>query len=164
MKRSRLLRRLMTLSMVSEVLYMMFITVLLIFRPAFYDNALVSFFTSDGIKDIPVNNPDMTLSVVLFGGVMAFFIIWFLLKLSMDKDMDPSIMGIITFLMLPASSIVYRLMYRNILNGLDQGKDALAFMKLHFRVMEYCNWVNLAAYIFLLMAYAVCKQRFSDLD
>lgn len=165
MKRSRLLRRLMTLAIVSEVAYMLFTTVLFIFRPGFYDSAVVSLFGAN-INQIPVNNPDMTLASVLFGGVIIFFVFWFALKLSMDKDINPSILSILMFLVLPATVIVYRLMYGSakLKAAIDGGTDALSFLSMHFRVLEYVGWLNLAAYIFMLMASAVCEQRFSDLD
>ncbi|ADU20651.1 MULTISPECIES: hypothetical protein [Ruminococcus] len=164
MKRSRLLRRLMTLSVVSEVIYMFLITVLLIFRPAVYDNTLIKLFDLD-ISEIPAIDPDKTLTGVLFGGIILYFILWFLLKLMMDKDMDPLIIGILSFLMLPASTVVYRLLYSNVIKAhASLGADYKAFTTAHFRVMEYCGWANLAAFIFMLMAYAVCRQRFSDLD
>ena len=164
MKRSRLLRRLMTLSVVSEVIYMFFITVLLIFRPAFYDDALIKIYNID-ISEVPVNNPDMTLAAVLLGGVILYFIFWFLLKLMMDKDMDPQLIGVLSFLMLPASTIVSRLLFsKAVRSAAELGADVKAFTQAHFRIMEYCGWANLAAFIFMLMAYAVCRQRFSDLD
>ena len=164
MKRSRLLRRLMTLSVVSEVIYMFFITVLLIFRPAFYDDALIKIYNID-ISEVPANNPDMTLAAVILGGVILYFIFWFLLKLMMDKDMDPQLSGVLSFLMLPASTIVSRLLFsKSVRSAAELGADVKAFTQAHFRIMEYCGWANLAAFIFMLMAYAVCRQRFSDLD
>lgn len=164
MKRSRLLRRLMTLSVVSEVIYMFFITILLIFRPAFYDDALIKFFKIE-ISEVPANNPDMTLAAVLLGGVIIYFILWFLLKLMMDKDMDPQIIGLLSFLMLPASTIISRLLFsKAVRSAAELGADVKAFTQTHFRILEYCGWANLAAYIFMLMGYAVCRQRFCDLD
>ena len=164
MKRSRLLRRLMTLSVVSEVIYMFFITILLIFRPAFYDDALIKFFKIE-ISEVPANNPDMTLAAVLLGGVIIYFILWFLLKLMMDKDMDPQIIGLLSFLMLPASTIISRLLFpKAVRSAAELGADVKAFTQTHFRILEYCGWANLAAYIFMLMGFAVCRQRFCDLD
>ncbi|MCR5540892.1 MAG: hypothetical protein K6F71_08790 [Ruminococcus sp.] len=164
MKRSRLMRRLMTLSIVSEVVYMLLTTVLLIFRPAFYDDALIKFFDIK-ISDIPANNPDMTIAAVLLGGIILYFIFWFLLKLMMDKDMDPQLIGVLSFLMLPASTIVSRLLFsKSVRSAAELGADVKAFTQTHFRILEYCGWANLAAFIFMLMAYAVCRQRFSDLD
>jgi hypothetical protein len=154
----------MTLSVLSEVLYMLLITILLIFRPAFYDDALIKFFHLD-INEAPAIEPDMMLTGVLFGGVIVYFILWFTLKLMMDKDIDPFVVGLLSFLMLPASTIVYRVLFSTVIKShASLGSDYTTFTTMHFRVMEYCGWANLAAYIFMLMGYAVCRQRFSDLD
>ncbi|WP_295157247.1 hypothetical protein [uncultured Ruminococcus sp.] len=165
MKRSRLLRRLMTLSIFSEVLYMLFVTVLFIFRPKFYTKALISGFDLN-ISELPVNNPDMTLTIVLYGGIILFFILWFLLKIMMDKDIDPMFLGVIIFLLLPVSTVVYRFMYTKVLAevSIKAGTQIAAFTNAHFQIMRYAGWANLGAYIFMLMGYAVCRQRFADLD
>lgn len=161
MKRSRLMRRLMTLSVVSEVIYMFLITVLLIFRPAVYDNALIKLFDLN-VSEAPANDPNMTMTAVFLGGVIIYFIFWFLLKLMMDKDMNPLAIGVLSFLMIPAYTIVSRLIFSNVLGKL--GDDVKIFTEEHFRILEYCGWANIAAFIFMLMAYAVCQQRFTDLD
>lgn len=164
MKRSRILRRLMTLSIFSEVLYMLFITVLFIFRPEFYTKALISGFDLE-ISELPVNDPNMTLTIVLYGGIILFFILWFMMKFMMDKDIDPLFLGIITFLLLPVSTVVYRFMYTKVLMETSKaGEDIVAFTSAHFQILRYAGWANLGAYIFMLMGYAVCRQRFADLD
>ena len=165
MKRSTLLRRLMILSIVFEEIYFLLITIIYIFRPAFYSKALISVF--DLNSEIPPNSPDTALVITLYGGVVLYFILWFIMKLLMDTDSDPLFMGVVTFLVLPVSQVVYTYMYdkamfNTALKG-PKGIDVLNFNTTNFMVMKYCGWANIAAFIFLMMAYAVARQKHADL-
>lgn len=154
----------MTMSMVFELVYLLLITVIYIFRPQFYLDALVSVFGMN-ISEFPINDPKMTLLIALYGGVVIYFILWFVLKIMMDKDLNPLVMGILTFLFIPVSQAVYTIIYTKTLVGYTaDGSDAIIFYTLNFKVMQYCGWANIGALILMLMAYAVCRQRFADLD
>ncbi|MBR0529271.1 MAG: hypothetical protein IJJ76_05825 [Ruminococcus sp.] len=162
MKRSTLLRRLMILSIVFEEIYFLLITIIYIFRPAFYSKALISVF--DLNSEIPPNSPDTALMITLYGGVVLYFILWFIMKLLMDTDSDPLFMGVVTFLALPVSQVVYTYMYGRTQRILiREGQEAFAFHMMNFTVMKYCGWANIAAFIFLMMAYAVARQKHADL-
>ncbi|MBP3798941.1 MAG: hypothetical protein J6I46_14375 [Ruminococcus sp.] len=164
MKRSTLMRRLMTLAMFSEVIYLLLVTVVFIFRPEFYTKAVGSVFKLN-IGELPVNAPDMTLTIFLYGSIAVFFILWFILKVYMDSDSDPLVLGIVTFLMLPATVIVTRYMLHKTLNGMTSlGTNALAFYSMDFTILKYCGWFSIAGFIFMLMGYSVARQRFADLD
>ncbi|WP_294485857.1 hypothetical protein [uncultured Ruminococcus sp.] len=162
MKRSTLLRRLMILSIVFEEIYFLLITIIYIFRPAFYSKALISVF--DLNSEIPPNSPDTALVITLYGGMVLYFILWFIMKLLMDTDSDPLFMGVVTFLVLPVSQVVYIYMYRRTQRILiREDQEAFAFHMMNFTVMNYCGWANIAAFIFLMMAYAVARQKHADL-
>ncbi len=164
MKRSTLIRRLMTMSIVCEEIYFLLITVIYIFRPSFYSKALVSVFGLT-ISKIPDNDPNMALAITIYGGVVVYFIMWFIMKIVMDNDSDPLILGVITFLLLPVSQVVYTYMYgRTQVILAREGSEALVFHAMNFKVMQYCGWANIAAFILLLMAYAVARQKHADLD
>lgn len=164
MKRSTLIRRLMLLSMVSEVLYLLLVTVVFIFRPAFYTNAIGSIFHLN-VSELPVNDPDLTLAIFLYGSVAVFFIVWFVMKLFVDADSDPFIMGLITFLLMPVSVILNTYMFGRALNDKAKlGTEIFAFYSADFTVLKYCGWLTIAGFIFMLMGYSVARQRFADLD
>ena len=164
MKRSTILRRLMTISMIFENLYFLLITIIYIFRPQFYLDIMTSVFGMN-IAEVPINDPNMTLLITLYGGVILYFILWFVLKIIMDKDVNPLVVGIITFLFIPVSQVVYTVVYNTTLVGYTgDGSDAIIFHTFNFKVMQYCGWLNIGALILMLMAYAVCRQRFADLD
>lgn len=164
MKRSTLLRRLMTISMMCENLFLLLITVIYIFRPQFYTDALISVFGLH-ISELPINDPDMTLLMTLYGGIVAYFIVWFVLKIFMDSDSNPLAVGIVIFVLLAANVVVHKIMYAAAAERYAaDGADALAFYLANFQVMQYCGWANVTAFIFMLMAYAVARQRFADLD
>ena len=164
MKRSTLIRRLMTMSIIFEEIYFLLITVIYIFRPSFYTNALVSVYGLEADK-IPANDPSTPLMITIYGGVVVYFILWFIMKILMDTDSDPLMLGIITFLILPVGQVVYTYMYgKTLLTYQKLGAGEFAFQSMNFTVMKYCGWANIAAFIFLLMAYAVARQKHADLD
>ena len=152
----------MILSIVFEEIYFLLITIIYIFRPAFYSKALISVFGLN--SEIPPNSPDTALVITLYGGVVLYFILWFIMKLLIVTASDPLFMGVVTFLVLPVSQVVYIYMYRRTQRILiREDQETFAFHMMNFTVMNYCGWANIAAFIFLMMAYAVARQKHADL-
>jgi len=165
MKNSTLARRLMFMSIIAELIYFLLITVIFVARPGFYIDILSSVVSFDK-SALPQYTRDMTLTVYVFGSIIAFFILWVATKLVLDSDKNPLFIGIIDFGMMVGTAVLSEYSLSDSLTRAElanpDNNAIITFSRANNFVMEHCLWISTGAYIFMLMAYAVRRQKHAD--
>lgn len=165
MKNSTLARRLMLMSIITELVYFLLITVIFVVRPGFYIDILSSVVSFDK-NALPQYSRDMTLTVYVFGSIVAFFALWVVTKLVLDSNKNPLLIGIVDFAMMIGSAVLSEYSLTDSLTRAElsnpENNAILTFSRANNFVMEHCLWISTGAYIFMLMAYAVRRQKHAD--